>query len=169
MPAMTLGSDAHGSARFWTGFGWGVVATIAMFVIMLLGRARGLSPMPKPIPVALVATVFGAGLPKPALILLGAAAHLRYGGTFAGVLALVARPVTVWKGVGLAVVLWLVVQLVWLPVLGWGAFGVRVTPAIAVATLMLHLIYGVTAGWLIDRRASAPLSPAMGGGAGGSS
>jgi hypothetical protein len=166
MLTMRHGSDAHGGARFRTGFGWGIVATIAMSVVMLAGTVSGRSPMPKPIPVALVATIFGAGLPKPALVLLGAAAHLLYGGTFAGVLALVARPITIWKGIGLAVVLWLVMQLVWLPVLGWGVFGIGITPAIAVATLMLHLIYGVTAGWLIDRRASAPLSPAAGRGAG---
>ena len=82
-----------------------------------------------------------------------AAAHLLYGGIFGGVLALVTYPVTVWKGVLLGVMLWLLMQVFWLPFLGWGPFGVAVTPIIAGATLLLHVIYGATMGWLIDRHA----------------
>jgi hypothetical protein len=37
------------------------------------------------------------------------------------------------------------------PFLGWGAFGAAITPIIAVATLVLHLVYGATFGWLMDR------------------
>lgn len=33
-----------------------------------------------------------------------------------------------------------------------GLFGTAITPAIAVATLVLHLIYGATLGWLLDLR-----------------
>lgn len=42
-------------------------------------------------------------------------------------------------------------QLIVLPLLGWGVFGVAITPPTAVATLVLHLIYGPSLGWLIDR------------------
>lgn len=59
---------------------------------------------------------------------------------------------TVWRGIGLGVALWLVMQVVWLPYVGWGAFGTAHTPKIAIATLILHLIYGATLGWLIDRK-----------------
>jgi hypothetical protein len=141
------------TARFRKGFGWGVVATIAMSVVMIAGVLTGLSPMPKPIPVAIVGTILGGGLPHPALMALGAAAHLLYGGTFGGVLAMVTYPLTVWKGVLLGVILWLLMQVFWLPFLGWGMFGVAVTPIIAGATLVLHVIYGATVGWLIDRHA----------------
>ncbi|MGH7647503.1 MAG: hypothetical protein ACREND_05260, partial [Gemmatimonadaceae bacterium] len=68
------------------------------------------------------------------------------------VLAALGRPVTIGKGLLFGVALWLVMQLVWLPYLGWGAFGSTITPRIAGATLVLHLLYGGTAGWLIDRR-----------------
>lgn len=46
--------------RFARGFVWGVVATIAMSVFMLMGVSAGISPMPKPIPLAIVTQVMGA-------------------------------------------------------------------------------------------------------------
>ncbi len=144
-------TEAHGAGRVASGFGWGLVATVAMSVVMIAGVVTGLSPMPKPIPMALVARTFGGALAKPALMALGAASHLLYGGIAGAVLALIARPVTVGKAVAWALALWLLMQLVWLPYLGWGLFGGKVTFAIAGATLLLHLIYGVTLGWLLDR------------------
>ena len=47
------------SKRIVQGFGWGVVATIAMSVVMILGMVTGAAPMPKPIPVAIVGKVMG--------------------------------------------------------------------------------------------------------------
>lgn len=139
------------AGRFRKGFGWGVIATVVMSAVMIVGMLSGLSPMPEPIPVAILGKILGGGLPKPALMALGAVAHLAYGGTFGGVLAAVTAPVTVWKGVVLGVALWLVMQVIWLPFLGWGMFGMAITPMIAGATLVLHVVYGATTGWLIDR------------------
>ena len=141
------------SARFWKGFGWGVVATIAMSVLMIAGLLTGMSPMPKPIPLAIMGKVLGMGTPKPMLMLLGAASHLAYGGFWGGVVASLTSPVTVKKGLSLGIALWLGMQIVVLPFLGWGVFGLGVTPAIAVATLVLHLVYGATYGGLMDRHA----------------
>jgi hypothetical protein len=146
------------AGRFWTGFGWGVVATIGMSVLMLLGRATGLTPMPKPVPVALVARILGGG-PKPLLMTLGALSHLAYGGFWGGVLASATRRIDLAKGLGLGIALWLLMQLVALPFLGWGAFGLALTPKIAVATLVLHLVYGGLLGVLADR----PKVPATAG------
>lgn len=56
-----------------------------------------------------------------------------------------------WRGIGLGVFLWLIMQVVVLPFLGWGLFGTAQTPKIAVATLVLHLVYGPTFGWLMGR------------------
>ena len=140
--------------RMAVGFGWGVVATIAMSALMILGILTGLSPMPSPIPAAIVnngLALLGVGLPRPVIMLLAAGAHLSYGGVAGAVLAALTRPVTVWKGLGWGVLLWLVMQVVVLPLLGWGFFGVAITPQIAVATLVLHLVYGLTLGLLMDR------------------
>lgn len=138
--------------RFWTGFGWGVVATVAMSVLMILGMLSGRAPMPAPIPAAIVGQLTGGGLPQPAQMGIAAVLHLGYGGFWGGLLAVFSQRVTILQGVGLGIFLWLIMQVVVLPFLGWGAFGVSETPMIAVATLVLHLVYGATLGWLIDRK-----------------
>jgi uncharacterized membrane protein YagU involved in acid resistance len=84
-------------------------------------------------------------------MLLAAVAHLSYGGVAGANLAALSRPVTVWKGLGWGVLLWLVMQVAVFPLLGWGLFGVAINPRIAVATLVLHLVYGATLGLLMDR------------------
>ena len=140
--------------RLVVGFGWGVVATLAMSALMILGVVTGLSPMPSPIPAAIVnmgLELLGVGLPLPLIMLLAAVAHLSYGGVWGAVLAALTRPVTIWKGLGLGVFLWLLMQIVVFPFLGWGVFGVGITPLIAVATLVLHLVYGAALGLLMDR------------------
>lgn len=137
--------------RFGVGFRWGVVATLAMTILMLLGSASGLSPMPRPIPVAIMGKLFGGGAPRPVLMVLGVASHLAYGGVWGGVLARLSSSVTIGKGVLLALLLWLGMQVLVLPFLGWGVFGTALTVKIAVATLILHLVYGITVGALVDR------------------
>ena len=139
------------SQRLRAGFGYGVVATIAMSVLMVLALVTGRSPMPQPVPKAMVAQLFGSGLPKPVLMAHAVGFHLGYGGVFGAILARVARPVTVWKGLVLGAGLWILMQVAFLPFLGWGMFGLVITPKIAVATLVLHLVYGGVLGWAIDR------------------
>jgi hypothetical protein len=142
--------------RLAAGFGWGLVATLAMSILMIIAVATGLSPMPKPIPAAMVGKVVGGvvreGIPQPAIVALAVASHFVYGGFWGAVLAALTRPVTLWKGIGLGVILWLIMQLAVLPFLGWGLFGLAITPLIAVATLVLHLAYGATLGLLMDRQ-----------------
>ncbi len=84
----------------------------------------------------------------PLILLLAILAHLLYGGIWGAILTGVTRPVTLWKGLGLGIILWLIMQIVFLPLLGWGFFGSAITPKIAIATLVLHLVYGAMLGWL---------------------
>lgn len=140
------------TSRFAAGFGWGLVATIAMTVVMVIGRTTGMAPIPEPIPAALVKKTFGDGLSAAAVMPLAMISHGLYGAVWGGIAAVALRPVTVLKGLGLGTFLWLLMQVIVLPTLGWGAFGTAITPAIAVATLVLHLVYGGTYGWLMDRR-----------------
>ena len=140
--------------RLAIGFGWGLVATLAMSTLMVIAFATGVSPMPKPIPAAIVGKVIkgviGAEIPQPAMVALAVASHFSYGGLWGAVLAGLTRPVTFWKGLGLGIFLWLLMGTVALPFLGWGFFGVAITARIAVATLILHLVYGGTVGLLMD-------------------
>lgn len=138
-------------SRSWKGFEWGVVATLAMSALMILGLVTGTAPMPKPIPAAIVGKLTGGGLPRPALMATAVVLHLGYGGVWGGLLATLTRRVTLRHGVALALFLWLIMQVVVLPFLGWGMFGTVHTIRIAAATLVLHLVYGVTLGLLMDR------------------
>ena len=56
--------DSKGK-RLAMGFGWGVVAAIAMAILTILGHTTGISPIPKPIPLALVAKVVGLVWTRP--------------------------------------------------------------------------------------------------------
>lgn len=68
-----------------------------------------------------------------------------------------------WKaGLALGVGLWLLMQVAVLPFVGWGLFGASVTPAIAGATLLLHLVYGGVLGSLVDRGAAPSSAPGPG-------
>lgn len=111
--------------------------------------------MPKPVPAALVAHTLGP-LPEPGALVLAVIAHLAYGATVGALLAGFVSRITVWVGVGYGVVLWAVMGLVWLPYLGWGLFGTAQTPRVAVATLVLHLVYGSALGLLLDRKSTRP-------------
>lgn len=139
--------------RFSDGLLWGVLATIAMSVLMLAATAIGLSPMPEPVPKAIAAALIG-GAPMAAIMILAIVGHLAYGGLWAGLLAVWRDPIGWAEGIGLGVGLWGVMGVAVLPVLGWGLFGTGITPRIAVATLVLHLVYGLTLGWVADRGAA---------------
>lgn len=145
--------------RLWKGFEWGVVATLVMSLLMILAMVTGSAPMPKPIPAAIVGKLTGGGWPRPALMATAALLHLGYGGVWGGLLATVVRRVTLSHAVALALFLWLSMQVVVLPFLGWGLFGSSLTIRIAAATLVLHLAYGLTFGLFMDRRVPAS-SPA---------
>ena len=122
--------------RFWSGFGWGVLATVGMSIPMIIGTATGVAPMPEPIPKAIMTTIFGKQFPTLLIMLLAAGSHLVYGGIWAALLTQVTTRVTIRKGLGLGVFLWLLMQVVVLPFIGWGLFGTTITPKIAVATLV---------------------------------
>jgi hypothetical protein len=147
----TSGSAGVLSDRFLRGVGWGILATIVMSLPMMIGMRTGFAPMPQPIPLAIAGGLLGSAAPQPVLMLVGVLSHLAYGGAWGGILAISTAPVTIPKGIGLGIFLWLLMQVIVLPLLGWGVFGTAITPEIAAATLVLHLIYGITVGWLVDR------------------
>jgi hypothetical protein len=122
-----------------------------MSIPMTVGMATGVAPMPEPIPKALVTLLFGAELPAPLLMALSAGSHLGYGGLSGAMLARLFPDAGLWEGLSMGIFLWGLMQVAVLPLLGWGLFGMSVTPKIAVATLVLHLIYGGTLGWGLGR------------------
>lgn len=128
-----------------------MLGTLLMSVIMLMGMGSGVSPLPEPIPLAIARGVLGA-VAKPLLMAFAIIAHFGYGAFWGGLLfRWINTEGGFLHGLGCGVFLWLIMQLVVLPLLGWGVFGTTITVKIAVATLVLHLIYGATLGWGLSR------------------
>ncbi len=57
------------------------------------------------------------------LMALAIGLHLGYGGLFGVILARIARPVTTRNGLALGLGLWALLQIIFMPFLGWGLFG----------------------------------------------
>jgi hypothetical protein len=137
---------------------YGLLATFGMTVVMLIGMSTGIAPMPEPIPTALAERllegVFGRLAPST-FTGVGLFLHFGYGG-LAGVIfvQLFRDNLNVKFGLLWGGMLWLIMQIAFLPLLGWGLFGISVTgipPKIAVGTLVLHLIYGGILGRFVGR------------------
>lgn len=126
---------------------FGLLATLAMTVVTAVGLSANTAPMPEPVSLAVARWALGG---RPLAVLLGAglAGHFAWGAAAGAVYAVLAGSRSgPWSGLAFGVALWLVVQVAVLPLVGWGAFGSAVTPRIAVATLVLHLLYGGVLGW----------------------
>jgi hypothetical protein len=121
----------------------GALATVVMSALMIVGMVTGLAPMPEPIPKALAALVLGSA-PQPAIMATAIVGHLGYGAVWGGLLFGSRDEVDLTAGLLLGVGLWVLMGLAALPLLGWGLFGTAITPRVAVATLVLHLVYGAT-------------------------
>lgn len=137
----------------------GALGSLVMFALIMLGiHGVGVAPFNLP-PSAAFLEMLGLNVgPLPLLV------HFGYGATWAMVLvALYGPDAGVTNGIGLAVVLWLVMMVVYSPLIGWGVFGFggaghQLAPSAplylgspvkyVVATLVLHLIYGSIIGGL---------------------
>lgn len=136
--------------------GAGALASVIMFIVMMvLVRGVGVAPFEVPPSAALLQALdlppqplaailhFAYGILAPVILVAIAG---RAGAGFAG-------------GLILAAIMWIVMQLVFAPLIGWGAFGTAApiepgggvaalesTRKYIVATLVLHLIYGLFVG-----------------------
>lgn len=136
----------------------GLWGTLAMSLVMGAATASGASPLPQPVPAALVGAALGT-VAKPFLMITALLLHFAIGGVSGALLASVQDRITYGNALGLGVLLWLGMQLVVFPVVGWGIFGTAVTPKLAVATLVPHLVYGGVLGWYGQRNPAMAAAP----------
>jgi len=138
----------------------GLVGSLLIFVVMLVGiNVTGFAPFNMP-PSAAFLEALGVA-PKPLAII----AHFGYGFVWAMILYAIFRDrVNVMNGMGIALFQWLIMMLVYSPIIGWGLFGFGgVAHGFApdaplylgnpvkymIMTLVLHLAYGAINGWLV--------------------
>jgi len=136
----------------------GAVAALAMFIVIAVLIQTGNAPFNLPPSQAFLDRI---GLPPQPL---GLIVHFGYGIVWSIILvAIMGRQVRIRHGIGLSLLLWLIMMVVYSPVIGWGFFGFAAPahefPAdhprhlgssimYLVGALVLHLIYGLTMGWI---------------------
>lgn len=150
--------------RIRRGFLWGVGATVAMTLmhIAILAVTAHLTVEAvtvRMLPEVIVARILGSGLPTSIRVLLAAVIHFSYGGFWGGVLSAMTPRVTLWKGIATGAFLYLIMQVVLLPLLGRGIFGSAIPhhrgAASFIPSVLTHFTYGATLGWFGGRRQAA--------------
>ena len=137
----------------------GLAAGFVMFVpMMILTKGLGVAPFQMPPSAALL---FSFDLPP---IPGGPILHFLYG-IFWAVLffAYFKQPYQLKQALGLSLLMWILMQVVMAPVIGWGLFGTGAshldgtplalgpTPKYLLVTVVFHLIYGVVLGLVAKR------------------
>ena len=137
----------------------GLVATIVLSVLMVIKSMMGLMPeldLPKMI----------AGMMRaPDMPIIGWAVHFMIGIVLYGVaIALLDARLPgrshVGHGVMLGLVGWLIMMIIMMPMAGAGLFGMKLGIMAPMMTLVLHLIFGATLGWIYGRSIPSPMPQA---------
>ena len=120
--------------------GIGLATAILLSAIMVPMSKLGISPMPKPLGLAFAETVSGTTLPLP----IGLLFHLLYVAAWCVLfIALFRHKATFVRALALGLLLWIVVLLVFFPVVGWGFLGLSIGPKLIVASLVPHLLFAL--------------------------
>lgn len=117
------------------GLGTAILTSLIMVPLM----KAGISPLPQPLSLAFASTLFDRTLPLPVGLLF----HIVYV-TFWGTIYARYFPERSLKAAFiLAFVLWLLVLVVFFPIVGWGFAGLDVSPKLIPASLLPHVLFGL--------------------------
>ncbi len=120
--------------------GIGVLTAVLWSVIMVPAFKLGIAPLPKPPSLALAQLLFGANTPLPVGLLF----HVAYVTFWSVVYVSVFRErLTLLNALWLGLALWAVILVVFFPLLGWGFFGLAISPKLIPASLVPHLLFAV--------------------------
>jgi len=150
-PSSSVGVDATRGAL------GGVVATIVMSVLMLVGKRAGLMPEHPPKKIARAAMAAGGDSPDERQTgPLASALHLGFGvsaGVAFGLIHRLMSPIVPpsLTGVLFALAVWAVSYLGWMPALGIIPRADRDVPGRAVVLIAAHVVYGAVLGTVVGR------------------
>jgi hypothetical protein len=127
----------------------GIMATAAMTLLMVAGIVPGAPAAFRVFPVDVVHRAF-PHLGQLGLTLMTLLMHFGYGAAAAAGFSYLARPMSIGRGLAYALGLWIAMQVSVVPwTYRWLEFGLgHGYPWTALDTLVLHLVYGGTLGWL---------------------
>ena len=133
-------SEILSPGRSWlraTGIGLGVAVLTA--IVMVILAKIGVSPFPKPPSLAFAETLLGRELPLPAGLLF----HTAYVIFWCVVFVRFFPQRNLKTALGLALALWLVILMVFFPLVGWGFAGLHISPKLIPASLLPHFLFGI--------------------------
>lgn len=126
--------------RSWAGAtGIGIAVSLLTAIVMIVATKVGLSPFPKPPSLAFAETVIGRTLPLPVGLLF----HVVYVTFWSIVFVRYFPKRGFWPAMALAGGLWIVILIIFFPVIGWGFAGLHVSPKLIPASFVPHLLFGL--------------------------
>jgi hypothetical protein len=129
---------------------YGLAATGAMTLVMIVGLIRHGPAAFRPFPVEIMSRLLPHWNPMP-LAIATTLAHFGYGAAAGVAFSYLARPMSVGRGLAYALGLWIVMQVTFVPIFYSHhiEFGLgRGDPWSALFMLLLHAVYGGVLGWL---------------------
>lgn len=120
--------------------GVGIGVAVLTAAVMVTALKSGVSPLPKPLGLAFAETVLGRPLPLP----VGLIFHTVWVTAFSVIyVGLFRDALTFLRALGLATALWILVLIFFFPAVGWGFFGLAITPKLIVASAAPHLLFAI--------------------------
>jgi len=146
------------SGNDWTrAVGVGIAVSVLTAAFMAATMKAGVSPLPKALGLAFAEAVLRRPLPLPIGLLFHTAwvtaLSVAYVGLFRKELSFV-------RALCLAAGLWILVLVLFFPIVGWGFFGLAVSPKLIVGSAVPHLLFAVLL-WGLCRWAFKEAQPAM--------
>lgn len=138
--------------------GIGILTAVLLSAIMVPLLKAGVSPMPKPLAPAFADKLLGTALPLPVGLLF----HVAWVTLGSVIYVVLFRDrLSFARALGLALVLWVLVLVVFFPFVGWGFLGLSVSPKLILAALVSHVLFALFV-WALAHWAFK-ISPEQGG------
>lgn len=132
--------NALTSRDIFKAIGIGIATSLILSVMLITAMKMGVAPMPKPVSLAFAERLLGRDLPLP----LGLAFHVAWVTLFSVVyVALFRHKMTFLRALGLSAVLWLLMQALFFPFIGWGFFGLEVGPQLTIGSAVPHVMFAL--------------------------
>lgn len=125
---------------WWKAVGIGVGTAVLLAILNVIALKTGVSPLPKPLSLAFAETLFGGKLP----LLVGLLFHVGWVTFFSvSYVVLFRDQLTFQNAFLLALALWAVTLVIFMPIVGWGFLGLGVGPKLILAATMSHLLFAL--------------------------
>jgi len=125
-------------SEFFKAAGVGIITALILSAIAMMMFRSGLTPLPKPPSLAFAETIMGTSLPLPVGLLF----HVAYITAWSVVFVTLFRDnLSFRRALYLALFLWIIALVVFFPIIGWGFFGLAISPKLIAGALGPHVIF----------------------------